>query len=80
MNVGVFSEDKSNFMVYFFLLSIVSIMAYLVFHNKQKVGWLDYWLVGWIIGWLDYWLAGWIIGFLVGLLVDWLVLVWFVYD
>jgi len=49
MNVGVFSEDKSNFMVYFFLLSIVSIMAYLVFHNKQKVGWLDYWLAGWFL-------------------------------
>ena len=37
MSVGVFTEDKSNFMVYFFLLSIVSILAYLVFHNKQKV-------------------------------------------
>ena len=39
---GVISEDsnseaQSNFFSYFILLSIVAILAYLVFHNKQKV-------------------------------------------
>jgi len=37
MNTGVFSEDQSNFFAYFLLLSIVCIIAYLVFHNKQKI-------------------------------------------
>ena len=31
------SEAQSNFFSYFILLSIVAILAYLVFHNKQKV-------------------------------------------
>ena len=41
MNLGVVGEeegDTSRFFPYFMLLSIVCITAYLVFHNKQKVG------------------------------------------
>jgi len=37
MNTGVFAEEKSNFMAYFLLIAIVCIIAYLVFHNKQKI-------------------------------------------
>ena len=38
MNRGNYmSEDESGFMAYFLLVSVVSILAYLVFHNKQKV-------------------------------------------
>ena len=34
---GPSAEAQSNFFSYFILLSIVAILAYLVFHNKQKV-------------------------------------------
>eukprot|EP00088_Acartia_fossae_P023290 TRINITY_DN24343_c0_g1_i13.p1 TRINITY_DN24343_c0_g1~~TRINITY_DN24343_c0_g1_i13.p1 ORF type:complete len:497 (-),score=90.81 TRINITY_DN24343_c0_g1_i13:447-1937(-) len=37
MNDGPYVGDDSNFMAYFLLLSIVCIIAYLVFHNKQKI-------------------------------------------
>jgi len=37
MEKGVFSNDESNFFSYFMLLSLVCILAYLVFHNKQKI-------------------------------------------
>ena len=30
-------ESESHFFTYFMLLSLVAIVAYLVFHNKQKV-------------------------------------------
>ena len=30
-------EDESHFFSYFMLLSVVAIIAYMVFHNKQKV-------------------------------------------
>lgn len=32
-----FDDDQSSFFTYFVLLSIVAILAYLVFHNKQKI-------------------------------------------
>ena len=37
MTSGVYVEDNSSFMAYFLLTAIVCIIAYLVFHNKQKV-------------------------------------------
>jgi len=37
MNTGPFADDDSSFMAYFLLISMVSIIAYLVFHNKQKI-------------------------------------------
>jgi hypothetical protein len=37
MNTGPYADDDSSFMAYFLLLSMVCIIAYLVFHNKQKI-------------------------------------------
>lgn len=37
MNQNLPEEETSNFLAYFILLSIVFIIAYSVFHNKQKV-------------------------------------------
>ena len=38
MDSGVFSEDNSDFLAVFVGISFVFIVAYLLFHNKQKVG------------------------------------------
>ena len=37
MKSGPQIDEQSSFFGYFILLSIVAIIAYLVFHNKQKV-------------------------------------------
>eukprot|EP00092_Neocalanus_flemingeri_P070045 GFUD01085925.1.p2 GENE.GFUD01085925.1~~GFUD01085925.1.p2 ORF type:complete len:208 (-),score=70.74 GFUD01085925.1:86-709(-) len=37
MTTGPEIDDRSSFFGYFILLSIVAIIAYLVFHNKQKI-------------------------------------------
>ena len=37
MKSGPEMDEHSSFFGYFILLSIVAIIAYLVFHNKQKV-------------------------------------------
>ena len=37
IKVGSENEEQSSFFSYFMMLSVVSIVAYLVFHNKQKV-------------------------------------------
>jgi len=37
MNAGPEIDEQSSFFGYFILLSIVAIIAYLVFHNKQKI-------------------------------------------
>ena len=37
MKPGTEMDEPSSFFGYFILLSIVAIIAYLVFHNKQKV-------------------------------------------
>ena len=37
MKTGPEMDERSSFFGYFILLSIVAIIAYLVFHNKQKV-------------------------------------------
>ena len=42
MNPGPEIDEQSSFFGYFILLSIVAIIAYLVFHNKQKVSSLGF--------------------------------------
>merc|ERR1712202_14268 len=37
MKTGPEMDERSSFFGYFILLSIVAIIAYLVFHNKQKI-------------------------------------------
>jgi len=37
IKVGSENEEQSSFFSYFMMLSVVSIVAYLVFHNKQKI-------------------------------------------
>lgn len=37
IKVGSENEEESSFFSYFMMLSVVSIVAYLVFHNKQKI-------------------------------------------